>query len=575
MSRKSIRTHLQDVSLATLSALKTLVLATGSVALFLTGCDRVFGLDPIEPKPNYYRCNCECSPNVVAPGAAVYSSPGGLLVDLAPMYQGLLNLSGVPPVFAKDPNVCLPGPYNPQLGGTEEPTVQNLQALCEGDVAGEASGFFRDKFESPAFCKCDAESVQFIYDESCSVPCPGGSDVCLVAGSDPPDPTPDPMSAALFQPTSECHLAGEALLSVKGHEPKQQPTLEGTLQIHGRPCPPDTGCRVGISYQLTSDDIEFDSGTIFADDPKFVDLGLSGATEPEAINLGPFLAGYLGEVPAESAFSTAHGRRSGSSDGFIVNGRNTEGLALAMNWEDKACRISGQIVGQAEGDGDEGTLDGQLEVALDGYLVNQPPWPDAGPDQTVECTSPDGADVTLDASGSSDADNNIALYEWRRGSEDGPQVTAPSLNPVVQTQQTQGEETYYLLVVDSRFSADDDSVTVSVADTTPPDITQVTASPNLLWPPNHKMVGVTVDVAASDLCGPSVCRLTGVTSNESVNGIGDGNTAQDWQITGDLTANLRAERSGKGNGREYVLAVQCSDGSGNSSDSTVIVTVPH
>jgi hypothetical protein len=57
--------------------------------------------------------------------------------------------------------------------------------------------------------------------------------------------------------------------------------------------------------------------------------------------------------------------------------------------------------------------------------------------------------------------------------------------------------------------------------------------------------------------------------------LGDGNTAPDWVITGDLTVKHRAERSGKGSGRIYMITVKCADSSENSSTDTVTVTVPH
>ena len=56
---------------------------------------------------------------------------------------------------------------------------------------------------------------------------------------------------------------------------------------------------------------------------------------------------------------------------------------------------------------------------------------------------------------------------------------------------------------------------------------------------------------------------------------GDGNTAPDWEITGPLTVDLRAERAGGGDGRVYTITVECSDASGNKSWTTVEVKVPH
>ena len=49
------------------------------------------------------------------------------------------------------------------------------------------------------------------------------------------------------------------------------------------------------------------------------------------------------------------------------------------------------------------------------------------------------------------------------------------------------------------------------------------------------MVPVTVTVDATDLCDPNFsCEIISVTSNEPVNGVGDGDTSPDWIITGPL-----------------------------------------
>lgn len=108
-----------------------------------------------------------------------------------------------------------------------------------------------------------------------------------------------------------------------------------------------------------------------------------------------------------------------------------------------------------------------------------------------------------------------------------------------------------------------------------PTISSVSASPNTLWPPNHKMVRVNVAVSASDNCSAVTSRITSVTSNEPVNGRGDGNTAPDWIVTGPLTLLLRSERAGPGTGRIYTITVQSSDASGNVSTATTTVVVPH
>jgi hypothetical protein len=114
-------------------------------------------------------------------------------------------------------------------------------------------------------------------------------------------------------------------------------------------------------------------------------------------------------------------------------------------------------------------------------------------------------------------------------------------------------------------------------DTTPPTIlaSALSVTPARLWPPNHKLVPVTVSATAIDTCSDVTCQIVSITSNEPDNGLGDGDTANDIQQTGPLTAKLRAERSGGGTGRIYTITVACTDAGGNTSTGTVTVTVPH
>jgi Tol biopolymer transport system component len=103
----------------------------------------------------------------------------------------------------------------------------------------------------------------------------------------------------------------------------------------------------------------------------------------------------------------------------------------------------------------------------------------------------------------------------------------------------------------------------------PPVITSVTATPNVLWPASGRVIGVSVELGVSDDSDPApACRITGVASNEPIAG-----TA--WRMTGPLTVDLLAQRSGAGAGRVYTLSVACTNSSNLSSTTTVDVTVPH
>jgi hypothetical protein len=91
------------------------------------------------------------------------------------------------------------------------------------------------------------------------------------------------------------------------------------------------------------------------------------------------------------------------------------------------------------------------------------------------------------------------------------------------------------------------------------------------------MVPVAISVSATDNCDPiPTCEIITISSNEPANGLGDGNTDPDWEVTGSLAANLRAERSGRGGDRVYTLAVSCIDACGNrSTEEEIQVVVPH
>ena len=120
---------------------------------------------------------------------------------------------------------------------------------------------------------------------------------------------------------------------------------------------------------------------------------------------------------------------------------------------------------------------------------------------------------------------------------------------------------------------------VGAPDTTPPTVA-CSATPNLLWSPNHKMRDVTTSVTVTDAgSGPAGFALVSVTSNEPDNGLGDGDTANDiqgWSVgTADTSGQLRAERSGAGTGRVYTLTYTGYDVAGNSATCSAVVRVPH
>jgi hypothetical protein len=114
-----------------------------------------------------------------------------------------------------------------------------------------------------------------------------------------------------------------------------------------------------------------------------------------------------------------------------------------------------------------------------------------------------------------------------------------------------------------------------IARNAPPDCTGAVADPDLLWPPNHKFSDVEIVGVADPDGDPVYITVDAIYQDEPLNGRADGNTTPDGGGIGTDTARLRAERSGKGDGRVYHVEFTADDGQGGSCPGVVTVCVPH
>ena len=120
------------------------------------------------------------------------------------------------------------------------------------------------------------------------------------------------------------------------------------------------------------------------------------------------------------------------------------------------------------------------------------------------------------------------------------------------------------------------AIITAIADKTPPAIV-ISANPLSLWPPNGKMVPVTISGTITDTdSGVNLSSGSFAVSDE----YGTVQPAGPFTINPDgtylFTVNLEASRRGSDkDGRQYTISVFAKDNAGNLGSSSIIVTVPH
>jgi hypothetical protein len=122
--------------------------------------------------------------------------------------------------------------------------------------------------------------------------------------------------------------------------------------------------------------------------------------------------------------------------------------------------------------------------------------------------------------------------------------------------------------------------TIKVEDHEPPVIVTNGVTP-MLWPANHAYHTYNVSdfvTAVTDNCdslGVGDVVIQNVTSDETENGGGDGNTFNDIIIAADCkSVQVRAERQNSADCRVYTITFKVTDSSGNVTTKTATVEVP-
>ncbi|HEX6625248.1 MAG TPA: hypothetical protein VF064_16160, partial [Pyrinomonadaceae bacterium] len=109
----------------------------------------------------------------------------------------------------------------------------------------------------------------------------------------------------------------------------------------------------------------------------------------------------------------------------------------------------------------------------------------------------------------------------------------------------------------------------------PPVVMGLAVDKPVLEVPNHQLEDVALTYDISDNCDSALAPVITITSDQPVNGTGDGDTAPDWEVVDAHHVRLRAERSPTSTaGRTYTITLTLAESAGSSTNSSVPVRVP-
>ena len=548
--------------------MRTLVLAGFAIAaslgigLPLTGCDRLFNLQHVEQPPppstgkdNGYVCSCDCT----------YPDGGTSHVDL---------------------NVCAPGALNPNVAGGSEPTPEQLRDDCGSvRVQVQAQRMMRECTQSNTDCNCFVAGTAAVpepkrfYSSTCDDPCTprplikmnkvctnwdntnGLSNancatdaLCLDPGPVCLGPFGD-LASGMMARVAQCNVdTGSLTVDVDGS--MRTLGVGGDVTFLPVGCGPGN-CVVPSYFFQSSGSMSFDS---------FLGLDEVSVRDIRSIGTGGALAldqSGAGQIPEDGSINSGRAIQKEVLLGYFED--TTQVAAIGGNddpvdvtFDGQQCTIIGALAGGV-GDPDGDNAGFTLNVNVSGTVVNTPPTADPGDDHTVECTDATGADVTLDASGSTDTENNIVHYGWSQGVRSADDIATGQTYTL---HQPLGTETYFLKVIDAYMQGDQRDVQVTVADTTGPSI--ACNAPTSIVP---RKTPYSFTATAGDTCGsisgaPTVARYECFTINSQGKRV---SIKCKVQLSG---GTFTVSNSG-GIGDHFRWFVRATDSNGNTTEQTL------
>ena len=526
----------------------------------LTGCDRLFGITRLQPVPtdkdNGYVCTCDCT----------YPDGGASTAEI---------------------NACVLGSQNPNLPTGTTPTPEELRDDCAGRVQTQVQRMARECYARGTDCACrvagtaEAPTPVTFFAEVCDEGCVArplvvvnnectnwdGANGLTAANCGLDNLCNDPgpvclapfgdLAGAMMGRLAQCDVGqpDDGITVNVGDADPRVLGVSGAVQFLPVACSGGQTCYVP-SYRLRSaGSMSFD-GFLGLDTVTVRDIRTLGRTSALLLDDDGF--GQIAENGSENSGRAIQREETPISDDTKqVNAIGGNDDPVGLLFDGAQCGISGALVGGV-GDPDGDNADFALNVDFIGTVVNTPPNAVLGADRTVECTDSTGADVTLDASGSTDAESNIVHYGWfgdtRAGEDLGTGVT-------LTLHQALGARTYFVKPVDAYMQADEDDVKVTVQDSTGPSI--ACNAPATITP---RKTPYEFTATAGDTCG-SISGALSIVGVECFAFNGQGKrVTKSCNVR--LSAGTLTIRDSSGVGNHFRWTVRAGDSNGNTTEQT-------
>jgi Bacterial Ig domain/Bacterial Ig-like domain (group 1) len=224
----------------------------------------------------------------------------------------------------------------------------------------------------------------------------------------------------------------------------------------------------------------------------------------------------------------------------------------------------------------DGTASDPATVTIEVNCANDPPVAIDNSHTTPEDTPVSGAAT------SSDIDGGVPTYALASGPSNGTVAfNASGAYTYTPNANYNGPDSFTFTVSDGNGGSDSGQVNINVTPVNDaPFCSAAAPSISQIWPPNHKLVNVSVFGVTDPVEGSAITiTINSIWQDEPTNTQGDGNTPVDGYGVGTATAQVRAERAGNpktpGNGRMYHINFTGTDAQGGTCTGTVKVGVPH